>query len=528
MRAMAAALGATLLMAGAAQACTVALVTAGAAADGSVMVAHSNDGFGGDPNLIFVPARDHAPGSMRPVYPSAAALGPLPGHNCAEQPYLVAPERGADLSFPGREPTRPLGYIPEVAHTYAYLDGDYPMANEQGLLVAECTDLAARLPEAPYREGGGIFYSAELARVALERCAKAREAVGLMGGLIERHGLWGTAETLLVADHQEAWIMEMSPAPSGEGGLWVAERIPDGHFLAAANQLRIRAIREGDPTQLHSKDLPLRLVSLGWAVTDAEGRVDWALSLDAREYQHPYYSKRRVWRALSLMAPSLGLSPSAAGPVADGYPLSVRPDHPIGVTEVMALLRDHYAGTPYDKAQGPLAGLFGSPYHYEREMGERAISTAKSSHAFVAQSGPGLPAPVVWFATNNPGDNPFVPFAVDRVPPAYQALRDTYDEGKMYWAASRVMALAQGFYSVIHPKVEAAIAEVEGQGLAKVARAASLGAGDFAAALRENAQEALSRWQALFPSLLLTLDCGAGVTYKAHPDPLTPSAYAGQ
>ena len=48
----------------------------------------------------------------------------------------------------------------------------------------------------------------------------------------------------------------MQPAPDQKGGLWIAERIPDGHFFVAANQLRIRSINEGDPNQIFNPDLP--------------------------------------------------------------------------------------------------------------------------------------------------------------------------------------------------------------------------------------------------------------------------------
>ncbi len=80
-------------------ACTITLVTKGASADGSVFMSHSNDGFGGDPNVVFVPAKNHKRGSLRPVYPTAAAVDEIPEYNCYFNPYLVAPER-ADAYIP--------------------------------------------------------------------------------------------------------------------------------------------------------------------------------------------------------------------------------------------------------------------------------------------------------------------------------------------------------------------------------------------------------------------------------------------
>jgi len=201
-----------------AEACTIMLVTKGASTDGSVFVSHSNDGFGANPNVAFVPAKNHKKGSLRPVYPTAAAVDEMPEYNCFFNPHLVAPERSA-YNFPDKPQTKAIGYIPEVEHTYAYIDGDYPAMNEHGLMLGECTDQCAWLPEVQYKEGGGIFYSSELGRVALERCKTAREAIKLMGELVDEYGLYGTAEALFVADKDEGWLFEMQPTPSGKGGL---------------------------------------------------------------------------------------------------------------------------------------------------------------------------------------------------------------------------------------------------------------------------------------------------------------------
>ena len=126
------------LMTVSAEACTVMVVTKGASADGSTMVSHSNDGRGAEMNLIYVPAKDHPKGSKRPVYPTAVALNTMPEYNAFDQPNLVAPERSEGYDYPGKPRTVPIGYIPEVEHTYAYMDADYGVANEHGLMFGEC------------------------------------------------------------------------------------------------------------------------------------------------------------------------------------------------------------------------------------------------------------------------------------------------------------------------------------------------------------------------------------------------------
>ena len=513
------------LMAVNAEACTVMVVTKGASADGSVIVSHSNDGFGADMNMVYVPAKNHPEGSKRPVYPTAVALGPIPGYNAFFQPNLVAPERSEGYDYPGRPHTVPFGYIPEVAHTYAYMDGCYGMANEHGLMLGECTDLSEQLPQMPYKEGGGIFYAAELGRVALERCKTAREAVQMMGSLIDEYGLWGTAETLAVADREEAWVFEMQVSPTGKGGLWIAEKIPDGDFFIAANQLRIRGIREGDPDQIFNPHLPEMLKKIGWAAYDEEGRLDWVKSLQAKEYKHPYYSKRRVWRAMSQVAPSKNLPSQVAGWDSKTYPLSVRPDKKLKVEDIARLHRDYYQGTGFDKSKSPLAGLYGSPYYYVKEMGERSILSAKTSYTQIAQAGGTLPAPVVWLSMNTPFENPFVPFAVSKVPEEYRALRDTYDPSKMYWVSNQVMALTQGYFNIMSPIIKEAVEQAEKKSVQLVNSSSGLTKEKFADALRENSLRILDDWKQLSGKLLMKYNAGEGIEYEKLPQPNTSEKY---
>ena len=54
-------------------------------------------------------------------------------------------------------------------------------------------------------------------------------------------------------------------------------------------------------------------------------------------------SRRREWRALSLVAPSLNLDPNG-----ENFPLSVKPDKKLSVKDVLAIFRDYYQDTPFD------------------------------------------------------------------------------------------------------------------------------------------------------------------------------------
>jgi dipeptidase len=66
----------------------------------------------------------------------------------------------------------------------------------------------------------------------------------------------------------------------------------------------------------------------------------------------------RQWRALSLAAPSLGLQVTGDATV-DRYPFSVKPDEPLTVQRLLAVIRDGYEGTESGRVGSGLAPLSG-------------------------------------------------------------------------------------------------------------------------------------------------------------------------
>lgn len=90
-------------------ACTSIPVSAGASVDGSVMTTHTDDSGTDTFHVYPVPAADWKPGSMRPVI------------------------KNTDFGPYGQKanPLRVMGYIPQVAHTYAYMNSSYSFQNEK-------------------------------------------------------------------------------------------------------------------------------------------------------------------------------------------------------------------------------------------------------------------------------------------------------------------------------------------------------------------------------------------------------------
>lgn len=509
-------------MGGTAEACTTILVTKGASADGSTYVTHSNDSYG-DSSIVYVPAKDHPAGSMRPVYPTAIAWKELPEYECYLTPRLVAAERAPGYAYADKARTKKLGEIPEAVHTYAYLDSDYAIMNECGLMMGECTDNAC-IENMPIEPGKGIFYSSELGRVALERCRTAREAINLMGGLIDEYGLYGTGETLLVADGQEGWVMEMQPTPSGLGGFWAAQRVPDGEFFVAANQFRIRELSKDNPDQIFNTKLLQALDDAGWAVyNENSGKLDWLLSMQGKEDYHPYFSQRRVWRAMSLAAPSLELPSKLHDAYDKTYPFAARPDKPLTAAALMDIHRDTYTGTDYDMKQGEGAGLFGSPYRYGKGMWERSINCRITGYTWITQNSPGLPQPVTWVSFGSAAESTFVPLAVAEMPAGYEQVDvNIYDPSKIWWKNIAVSELVQGYYSCMINDVQTAAHQQENKSAALLAGSGKMSSKDFAACLRKNAGMAADTWEKLYGTLLAHYNQGNNIVYAPGHEPVFP------
>jgi len=389
---------------GTVSACTIFGITPGATDDGSVYAGHTNDGVGkdwrniDDVTLTYIPPADHKPGDKRPVF--------------------FDPNSGSDAAGGKESPDKMtvLGYIDQVPHTYGYYTSSYGMINEKNLMSAECTDYAKFEPDAEVNKR--MFYSSELSNVALGRCTNARDAVLLVGDLIDSYGYYGTGETLIFADSEEVWVIEMCGNPEGDtGGLWVAKKVPNGEIFVAGNEFRIREVETGTSDMYYSENLFEVAEKAGWW-SPADGKLDWLSTVSYGEYSHPYYSLMRVWRLTDKLAPSLNLSPYVENSYTKAYPFSFKPDNKVNFETALNMFRDHYEGTEFDLRDGKAAGPFENPYRYLGPMDAhtnfqnesyldvraganvRPISAIFCAYSYVAQVRPGLldeTAGVLWF-----------------------------------------------------------------------------------------------------------------------------------
>ena len=131
-----------------------------------------------------------------------------------------------------------LTEIPQAAHTYRYLTMDYseyrglpPPLTNGGLNENNVAGRDVWSPSRPElvemtpTNQTGPQYS-DLSRIAMERARTAREAVEIIGALIDEHGYstYG-GNSHMFADENEGWVLLNF---AGGQGLWIAERLgPD-------------------------------------------------------------------------------------------------------------------------------------------------------------------------------------------------------------------------------------------------------------------------------------------------------------
>ena len=159
-------------------ACTTLICGSGATTDGSVLASHSSDGGGTlDPRLVRVPAHDFSEGSQRPVYASPENYPRYSGTDRGAPEYFPencqsTPEHCAALT--------PIGYIPQVPHTFAYFESTYGIMNEHQVGLAESTCSAVFSTTAVNNGGAALLSIDQLSHLAMERATTAREAVSLI------------------------------------------------------------------------------------------------------------------------------------------------------------------------------------------------------------------------------------------------------------------------------------------------------------------------------------------------------------
>jgi dipeptidase len=399
--------------------------------------------------MAYVPPKDYAANSSRPVF---LVRLDYPRHVGADRSEVYAAE-------PGQTDFEPIGFIPQVEHTYGYWEATYPLLNEHGLGFGESTCGALLVGQSVSDGGNALMSIAELMRVAMERCQTARCAINLMGELAERYGFYGedpgpvgAGEHLSVTDREETWVFEISSGFQNTSATWVAQRVPDGHLAVCANNFIVRNVDCQDTDNfMCGSDLLEKARALGQCSLSNDKDLDWlaCFAPDKRYFSDvagrkpaPHYTTLRMWRVQTLANPDIYIAPGG-NPLA--FPFSVPVKNRLSRSDVMDFMRDHYEGTEFDMTQGILAGPFGTPNRIEggpgimQVQGEftRAISIPRTVYGLLIEPKPIAGQSIAWFATDTPSSSVFVPFfasATECAEPYSKGRIGLFSRDSAWWA----------------------------------------------------------------------------------------------
>jgi dipeptidase len=324
--------------------------------------------------------------------------------------------------------------IPQVEETYAFI---WPAAECNGInehQVAIVDDTGSCRKEFFQNERG--IDLEEFMTLALQRSQSAREAVRLMGGLVEKYGYRSyngqDGDIVSIADSSEGWWMEVTI-----GGIWVAERIPDDGFVVLANRFRIGEVDLNDSSRfLACPNLIEYAKQRGW-YDPAQGPFHFSRTYGTAEDVGSAYNTRREWRGNCLL--------SGRTFEEKENPLTATPLRKLGPRDIMALFRDHYEGTEYDLTKGSKNA---SPHR----TSERTICRLATDASTVAQLRSWLPPEiggVLWLSAGTPCSSVYVPYylGVLEFPKPFSFLTKSYNRDNAYWVFNSLENLVDRYYN---------------------------------------------------------------------------------
>lgn len=391
--------------------CTSVTVGCKASVDGSVFTSHTDDSHRTRSWMDVIPAANHKKGETVTLY-----------------------KRMACDSF--AMPTyrhQPIGAIPQVEHTWAYINTAYPCMNEKQLGIGEST-FGGR---DELQSDEGLIDCQRLCQLMLQRCTTARQAIAMADSLTLLYGWNDFGEVLTIADPKEVWHFEIvGPGKGKTGAVWVAQRVPDEHIAVNANASTIKQINLQDKEHFMASENIFDVArDNGWWNEKEPFLFCMAYAPNSRT---SVASRRREWRVFDLLAPSLKLDPNA-----ENYPFSVKPDNKVSLDDMVMVFKDYYEATPYDMTRditavndqgqqvvSPLANPFmpydqlaiqnvkGGWFHTDAKsgkidfLGERTIARWYTMYGTIIQCRSWLPdaiGGVVWLAQDNIASSIYIP-----------------------------------------------------------------------------------------------------------------------
>lgn len=377
-------------------ACTGIYVGKDVSADGSVMIARTEDMTSyNSKRFIIEPAADHKDGEM---FTDAHGLSfPYPSHT-----YRYSAVPGSRKRGIGDTPFGAAGF------------------NELGVAATSTITAypnAKAIAADPYTKNG--LYELSANNVILQSATSARHGIEIVAEIVDKYGS-GEGNIIMTADENEAWYMEIYT-----GHQYAAIKLPDDMAAVIPNAYMLGEIDIESPDVIVSDELVSLPEKKGF-LKKTNGKINLRETYAESKKDS---NSIRIWGGKRLLYGNVGNDPYKTD-----YTLLFEPSKKITVENVMDVTRTRYEGTKYF-IDNP-----GNKY-------VRSISTARQEECHILQIRPDLPQEascLMWLCYSNSEFAPYLPYyasAMTDTPPVAKYDSQDYTEFSMYWSARSLNTL---------------------------------------------------------------------------------------
>jgi len=405
--------------------CTMIVIGSEGTADGSTLICHNHEAWPAIPQrLDVVPRKEYAEGATR---------------DCG---FEKIPQVPLTFGYVGAR------YWPEPGPQSDFCSG----VNEWGVTIT-CNGEQSREPLPPAKTGVPWHHLTEL---PMERARTAREAVELLGWLVDTFGcppnpgfdIIGGENSWVVADQSEAWYVECSYRH------WVARKVRPDDFLALCNRYSLST-----DFDLHSEDVVTYAEEQGWYDPASDEPFSWRDAYGVKAFQDaPVYDY-----LVGCMHAQLDAKWGE-----------------ITLEDCFSAMRDHGEGTPLAPESGS-PNVLPEPEEFDENAPLvawrplRPYCSALTSGSFVYQLRPGLPPEVgvtMWYhmATSCSSVNVPIYPGTPALPEPYTRadVTDKADDTSAWWRFKSLADNVDQDFSARHDIVASAWAAFERQELSQL------------------------------------------------------------
>ena len=274
----------------------------------------------------------------------------------------------------------------------------------------------------------------------------AREGVERLGMLIEKYGI---AEGFGIGfvDSKEIWYLETAC-----GHRWLACRMPKDQYFVTGNQSRFRTYDPNDKENyLASADL-IEFAEKHGLYNPAQGAFDFHVAYARDVVLDTTYNYPRVWGLQQLFSPEIKNDVTR-----NTFPVFAKPAHKITLTELRTAFRFHYDNTEHDPY---LNSNPKEPY--------RPVSIFRTTQTHLLQVRPELPQAIgcINYVAMGMADlGVFLPLyqGITSYPEAYTKGNGESSADSAYWKFRKIMVLGMTNYNKYAPVIKEAYAKFEAE-----------------------------------------------------------------